>query len=73
MDEQDLYLLDEEDLLKIEDLYQGVALAVEKIIRQKGLYGRTSTRPHPAITGLEFMINQVLDHDELEEKLDNVF
>ena len=72
MNENQLYLLDDEDLVEIKALCESVALAVSKMIRRRHLM-RGNAAAHPAVEGFDKMTRKILGNATEAENLERLF
>jgi len=64
--EQTFYLLNEDELMKINDLCECLGLAVDKIIRGRRLI-READPFHPAVSGYDKMIHEVMIEEDADD------
>jgi hypothetical protein len=72
MIEQNLYVLDDDELMAIDDLCEGLSLAINKIIRRRRLV-RENYTPHPAVTGYQDLVRQALFDEDGDDGLTRLF
>lgn len=70
---QSFYLLDEEELMKITDLCDGLNLAIEKTIRSRRLLREFPTIPS-AVSGFQQMLDEAdVEAEDLNSHLSKIF